>query len=188
MSWITFDNLKRFWKNVRTNPITFTGEVDLQNTTRYKGNEIATKADVSAGGNNITVDNKLSDTSTNPVQNKIIKEALDGKLSCIDPYTDRGVLSYEDNEIVQTRKSGNASLTIRNKTEEGKYTSYLRFNSDGLHFCTQRELDSDIYFDVTKDNVSICGVPLLTSVTVGKVCPVLYNGHLLFNGNELWIE
>lgn len=81
MSWITFDNLKRFWKNVRINPITFTGEVDLQNTTRYKGKEIATKADVEAGGSNITVDDALSDTSTNPVQNKVIKNALDKKLS-----------------------------------------------------------------------------------------------------------
>lgn len=76
MSWITFDNLKRFWKNVRTNPITFTGEVDLQNTTRYKGKEIATKADVEAGGSSVTVDNALSATSTNPVQNKVIKAAL----------------------------------------------------------------------------------------------------------------
>lgn len=46
MSWITLDNLKRFWKGLRTNPITFTGEIDLQNTTRYKGKEIATKADI----------------------------------------------------------------------------------------------------------------------------------------------
>lgn len=46
MSWITFDNLKRFWKGIRTNPVTFTGEIDLQNTTRYKGKEIATKADI----------------------------------------------------------------------------------------------------------------------------------------------
>lgn len=74
MSWITFDNLKRFWKNVRTNPITFTGEVDLQNTTKYKGKEIATKADIT--GSNITVDNALSDTSTNPVQNKVINAKI----------------------------------------------------------------------------------------------------------------
>lgn len=46
MSWITLDNLKRFWKGIRTNPVTFTGEIDFQNTTRYKGNEIATKADI----------------------------------------------------------------------------------------------------------------------------------------------
>ena len=86
MSWITFDNLKRFWKNVRTNPITFTGEVDLQNTTRYKGNEIATKADVEAGGSNITVDDALSDTSTNPVQNKVINSKFNTCIDYTEPY------------------------------------------------------------------------------------------------------
>lgn len=95
MSWITFDNLKRFWKNVRTNPITFTGEVDLQNTTRYKGNEIATKADVEAGGSNITVDDALSDTSTNPVQNKVINSKFN---TCID-YTEPYNTSTEDQMI-----------------------------------------------------------------------------------------
>ena len=35
---------------------------------------------VSGGGTNVTVDTALSATSTNPVQNKVIKEALDGKL------------------------------------------------------------------------------------------------------------
>lgn len=84
MSWITLDNLKRFWKGIRTNPVTFTGEIDLQNTTRYKGKEIATKADVEAGGSNITVDDALSNTSTNPVQNKVINGKFD---RCID-YTE----------------------------------------------------------------------------------------------------
>lgn len=36
---------------------------------------------VSGGGTNVTVDTALSATSTNPVQNRVIKEALDGKLS-----------------------------------------------------------------------------------------------------------
>ena len=35
---------------------------------------------VSGGGTNVTVDTALSATSTNPVQNKVIKAALDGKL------------------------------------------------------------------------------------------------------------
>lgn len=35
---------------------------------------------VSGGGTNVTVDTALSATSTNPVQNRVIKEALDGKL------------------------------------------------------------------------------------------------------------
>lgn len=36
---------------------------------------------VSGGGTNVTVDTALSATSTNPVQNRVIKEALDAKLS-----------------------------------------------------------------------------------------------------------
>lgn len=92
MSWITFDNLKRFWKGIRTNPVTFTGEIDLQNTTRYKGKEIATKADVEAGGSNITVDDALSDTSTNPVQNKVINAALNTKAGMYALESGYGIL------------------------------------------------------------------------------------------------
>ena len=32
------------------------------------------------GGGSITVDSQLSDSSTNPVQNKIVKGAIDGKI------------------------------------------------------------------------------------------------------------
>lgn len=90
MCWITLDNLKRFWKSIRTNPVTFTGEIDFQNTTRYKGNEIATKADVVTNDNKITVDSALSSTSTNPVQNKVINAKIN---SIIDnPLTGDNVL------------------------------------------------------------------------------------------------
>lgn len=90
MLWITLDNLKRFWKSIRTNPVTFTGQIDFQNTTRYKGNEIATKADVATNGNEITVDSELSSTSTNPVQNKVINAKIN---SIIDnPLTGNSVL------------------------------------------------------------------------------------------------
>lgn len=34
---------------------------------------------VNCGGNKITIDSALSDTSENPVQNKVIKSAIDGK-------------------------------------------------------------------------------------------------------------
>ena len=38
------------------------------------------KLDLAVEGGSITVDNELSDTSENPVQNKVIKSALDAKL------------------------------------------------------------------------------------------------------------
>nr|DAG80584.1 MAG TPA: hypothetical protein [Caudoviricetes sp.] len=102
MSWITLDNLKRFWKNVKTNPITFSGEINLQNTTRYKGQEIATKADVAAGSNKITVDSALSDTSTNPVQNKVIKAEVQKWKDAYNNLRKRSVpASFEDATLTQ---------------------------------------------------------------------------------------
>ena len=40
-------------------------------------------------GGTVTVDSELSDTSTNPVQNKVIKAALDGKASTSHTHTDK---------------------------------------------------------------------------------------------------
>lgn len=116
MSWITLDNLKRFWKGIRTNPVTFTGEIDLQNTTRYKGKEIATKADVEAGGSNITVDDALSVTSTNPVQNKVVKTELDKKA----PLT-FGATTLQTNDF---------SNGLELHTSEDGYSTAIRISSD----------------------------------------------------------
>lgn len=56
-----------------------------------------TKLDsVAAGSNHITVDAELSSTSTNPVQNKIIKSALDGKSNSSHTHDDR---YYTESEI-----------------------------------------------------------------------------------------
>ena len=109
MSWISTNNLRRFADKlfhgnlsfggsvthngattfnggvkVNTTKAEFAAPVSFTGTTTYKGNEIATKADVSAVGSNITVDGVLSATSTNPVQNKVIKTELDKKESKTD--------------------------------------------------------------------------------------------------------
>lgn len=106
MSWISTNNLRRFADKlfhgklsfsgnvthngavefnggikVNTVKAEFTAPVSFAGTVTYKNNEIATKADVAA--NSITVDDALSRTSTNPVQNKVIAEKID---RCID-YT-----------------------------------------------------------------------------------------------------
>lgn len=99
MSWISTNNLRRFADNlfhgklsfsgnvthngavefnggvkVNTVKAEFTAPVSFTGTTTYKGNEIATKADITGSG--ITVDSSLSDTSTNPVQNKVINAKI----------------------------------------------------------------------------------------------------------------
>ena len=42
---------------------------------------------ISEGANKIVVDSTLSDTSTNPIQNKVVKTALDSKVNSDDVYT-----------------------------------------------------------------------------------------------------
>lgn len=99
MSWISTNNLRRFADNlfhgklsfsgnvthngavefnggvkVNTVKAEFTAPVSFTGTATYKNNEIATKADIT--DNNITVDDALSDTSTNPVQNKVINAKI----------------------------------------------------------------------------------------------------------------
>lgn len=199
MSWITFDNLKRFWKGIRTNPITFTGEVDLQNTTRYKGNEIATKADVEAGGSNITVDDALSDTSTNPVQNKVIKSSLDSKWDV-------------DSEILKINTAQGYPLKIRS-TEDSRYSAGLGSsgmyisNADGEITATTQRIEfknknsTYMYIAPLLDGSGTVQI-LLTNVE-GAITSTkniatedyvrvnyvpLSNGHISINGSELWVE
>lgn len=52
-----------------------------------------------SGGSTITVDSALSTTSTNPVQNKVIKQALDGKASTAVATTSaNGLMSSADKQ------------------------------------------------------------------------------------------
>lgn len=60
------------------------------------------------GGTNVTVDTALSATSTNPVQNKVIKEALDGKLGKNDTAVNA---SKVNNLTVETAVPKNAKFT-----------------------------------------------------------------------------
>lgn len=57
--------------------LTFTGAA----SGTYDGSSAVTINIPTGGGSSVTVDSALSAASTNPVQNKVIKSALDGKLS-----------------------------------------------------------------------------------------------------------
>ena len=59
------------------NALKFTGGA----TGTYDGSSEVTINIPTGGGSSVTVDSALSTTSENPVQNKVIKSALDGKLS-----------------------------------------------------------------------------------------------------------
>lgn len=62
---------------------------------------------IAAGSNHVTVDAELSTTSTNPVQNKVIKSALDGKSNTGHTHDDR---YYTESEI-NTKLNAKANLS-----------------------------------------------------------------------------
>lgn len=69
---------------------------------------IVSGVDISGGrgGSEITVDSALSSTSENPVQNKIIKSALDGKASTsVATTTTAGLMSATDKANLDTLMS-----------------------------------------------------------------------------------
>lgn len=89
--------------------LTFTGAV----TETYDGSEAKT-INIPSGGASVTVDDSLSETSTNPVQNKVINEELAKKIN-IDQGTDNV------GKILIVGASGNLELTDIVNSEGVKY-------------------------------------------------------------------
>lgn len=201
MSWITFDNLKRFWKGIRTNPVTFTGEIDLQNTTRYKGKEIATKADVSSGGSNIEVDVELSDTSTNPVQNRVVTAVLNEKV----------IKNWSNFKIAQDREGlwlsgASTNYPAVNVTSDSFIVTAAPGDDHderqlgiiavggvpGILYRTSNKTIAIVFDEgtekanimVNQDTIS----PIATEDFVKANYVPLSNGHISINGSELWVE
>ena len=105
----------------------------------YKGDEIATKADVTAGGSNITVDDALDTTSTNPVQNKVIKTALDNMLT--KSYTNGGCgVKWDesnDNLVVYNKNNTNEGVSINS------FSIVVSDDSDGIGIGINKTMDSN---------------------------------------------
>ena len=66
---------------------------------------------VSAGSNRVTIDAELSTTSTNPVQNKVIKSALDSKSNTGHTHDDRYYTESEINTKLNTKANSSHTHT-----------------------------------------------------------------------------
>ena len=122
-------------------------------------------SNIEAGATNTVVDSELNDTSTNPVQNKVVTVALDGKASTtVASQTANGLMSKDDKKkldnvedgatrvIVDDSMSGTSTNPVQNKAVKaaldgkldktgGTLTGNLRvtgalFSGDGLSFGT----------------------------------------------------
>lgn len=97
------------------------------------------------GGSTVTVDTQMSDTSTNPVQNKVIKEYVDersGFLQCeftYDAINDKWSCDKTVQEIIEAFEHGNNVRSIFNPLMEAPSTggilieTYSYEESDETH-------------------------------------------------------
>ena len=133
--------------------------VDI-NGLKYKGNLVATKADIT--DNSITVDDALSDTSTNPVQNKVINSKFN---RCID-YTD---------VLDEASESQFGSGWVPMVNQDGTYLWRCQIGTLFNSFAGQ--LDSTY---APKASPAFTGVVTATDVKVST--------SLTIPGGKVWIE
>lgn len=99
---------------------------------------------ISAGANKTIVDSTLNESSTNPVQNKVIKAALEGKAdSDVGIFTTAVgtpelVVNSETadeqtrNEIYVTGANGTSDIIIRHDNSTGETNELVKVNVDGI--------------------------------------------------------
>lgn len=147
------------------------------------GNKIVdTYAKKSEVGSNITVDNALSATSTNPVQNKVIKGELDNKLDARDDAT-RLSLAGGSIQVDSYTDNGRVGINLGNRqTDTTKNTLWL-ISCVGPKFFIENSnaygTNKQCYLTLDSDGVAFNGNMLVMQLS---------NGHISINGSELWVE
>lgn len=216
MSWISTNNLRRFADNlfhgklsfsgnvthngavefnggvkVNTVKAEFTAPVSFTGTAMYKNNEIATKADIVAGGG-ITVDDELNTASTNPVQNKVIAEKLNGTLPA-SSFSGKTHIAWTGDETLDIDAGGEYVTSIEpgiiRCTQDGESSIVMAGNGIGtLDFTTRAvyvlSLGEKLQYGTGEDSVA----NIATEDYVKANYVQLSNGHISINGSELWIE
>lgn len=141
-----------------------------------------TKLDgIATGANKITVDSSLSASSTNPVQNKVIKSALDGKLS-----TSGGTLTGNLNGQYIT----GTWLQTTQATDLGRTPGKIAILDDSgwIYYRTPAELKSDIgangYLPTTGGTmtgaITTKGIKLTSGTDFGSSLPSSLQSNQLF--------
>lgn len=117
MAQNTFD-FSHFWSNLRT---ILTGKVDKVDgkglsTEDFTAAEKTKLSGIERGATKTVIDTALSGTSTNPVQNKVAKSAIDGKqdsLSTAQLAAVNSGITSEGVAQIETNKNNLALLTMR---------------------------------------------------------------------------
>lgn len=167
-----------------------------------EGNKIvdtyAKKSDIPTGSN-ITVDSALSDTSTNPVQNRIIKYNLDNKWDVnsetLEITTAQGyplkIISTEDSRF--SAGLGSSGMYISNADGEITATpqriKFKNKNSTYMYIAPLLDGSGTVQISLTNVYGTITSTKNIATEDYVRTNYVpLSNGHISINGSELWIE
>lgn len=106
--------------------------------------------DKEVSGSDITIDDTLSDTSTNPVQNKVIKQVIDNKADkTVATISADGLMSAEDksklddadNTYALKSKYGDTTINVGRKdgSDTGRYSTAEGYNTTASGYCSHAE-------------------------------------------------
>lgn len=88
---------------------------------------------ISANANQVTIDTALSGTSTNPVQNKVIKEALDTKADTDDIPTKTSELTNDSGFLTTHQSLDSKTVTVEKQaTAESGYIATYHVKQNGV--------------------------------------------------------
>lgn len=174
MSWFSDRNATRFWNNIKT---WVTGKFVAKESGKGLSSNDFTDEEKSklASLNNLTVDSALSSTSTNPLQNKIIKQELDKKLSNTQVGAAGGVAELDESGKVPSSQLP----SYVDDVVEGYYSGG-KFYKESSHSTLITGESGKIYVDMTTNKPyrwsGTAYIAISSGVALGETSSTAYRG------------
>lgn len=118
--------------------------------------------ELGGGGTSITVDTAMSSTSTNPVQNKVIKAYVDSKSVDISADSDNAIQTKIDGIYVEKTKISTDDGNALSKKNDGLFVEDLSNKVNALNIA-QKTVNSELEYYYATKTTSISGVSIKDS-------------------------
>ena len=115
--------------------------------------------ELGGSGTSITVDSAMSSTSTNPVQNKVIKAYVDSKSVDISTDLDNAIQNKTDGIYVEKTKISTDDGNALSKKSDGLFVEDLSNKVNALNIA-QKTVNSELEYYYATKTTSISGVPI----------------------------
>ena len=115
--------------------------------------------ELGGSGTSITVDSAMSSTSTNPVQNKVIKAYVDSKSVDISADLDNAIQNKTDGIYVEKTKISTDDGNALSEKSNGLFVEDLSNKVNALNIA-QKTVNSELEYYYATKTTSISGVPI----------------------------